>query len=145
MYANGPVSHGLGAGIPGDMSRLRFPVAPCAGALALALGVVAVAVERHGASSTAIASAVLAGGAGGLALWHGDRFAALVVADALLAGAVMMSLFGLGAMFVLPLLPMLAATVDTPARGVRPKHHRPSTVATFAAGPVRHLPLRRSA
>jgi hypothetical protein len=130
------------------MSRLRFPLGPAAGVLALALGaiVIILAVERHHPVGAPLASAILAGVAGGLALWQGDRLVGLVAADALLAGAVLVTLFGLGAVFVVPLVPMLVVTVDLPARRPRPRHVRPSTVATFAAGPVRQLPLlRRSA
>jgi hypothetical protein len=121
------------------MLRLRFPLGPVGGVLALALGVVSVAAERHhGGSGPGLASAILAGVAGGLALFRGDRLVALVAADALLAGAVTLNLLGLGAAFVVPLLPMLVATADASAGRPEPRHLARSTAAVgFAAGPAR--------
>ena len=140
-----PVSRSIVQGIPAHMSRLRFPLAPAAGVLAIAFAVVALAATGHrGTTGSVLVTAVLAGMGGALAVWHSDRVAALVAADALLASAVVATLFGLGAMFVVPLLGMLVATVDTPARTSRPKHLKPTNVVAFAAGPVRQLSVRRT-
>jgi hypothetical protein len=122
------------------MSRLRIPLAPVAAGLALALSVGVLLTElAHGAASAPkTASAILGGAAAVVALWHYDRMSGLAVADALLAGAVLVSMWGMGGLFVFPLLAMVAATLGTPVRQPRPKHLAPAGVTTtFVAGPVR--------
>jgi hypothetical protein len=122
------------------MSRLPVPLAPIAAALALGLALATVLLEvAHGGSASLTMSAVLGAGAGALVLWHHDRLPALAAADGLLAGAVLASLWGFAALFVFPLLVMVAATVDTPARRPRPRHLAPARLGTagFVAGPLR--------
>ena len=122
------------------MSRLSVPLAPIAGAVALALALATVILEMaHGGSVSLTASALLGAAAGGLGLWHYDRLPALAAADGFLAGAVLLSLWGFAAIFVLPLLAMVVATLDTPARQPQARHLAPSRFAAvaFAAGPVR--------
>ena len=46
-----------------------------------------------------------------------------------LAGAVLLSLWGFAAIFVLPLLAMVVATLDTPARQPQARHLAPSRFA----------------
>jgi hypothetical protein len=121
------------------MSRLRIPLAPLAGGLALAVAAAVLITEvAHDGSGPMTSSVVLGAAGGALALWQHDHLGALVTADALLAGAVLLTLFGLGAVFVFPLLGLLVATVFAPAGQPQPKHLAPWTFASgFAAGPVR--------
>jgi hypothetical protein len=122
------------------MSRLPVPISPIAGAVALGLAAALVVLGlAHGGSSLLILSAILGAVGGGVAVWNHDRLPALSAADAFLAAAVLVSLWGPGALFVLPLMGMVVATVDTPARVPQPRHLAPSRFVTegFAAGPVR--------
>jgi hypothetical protein len=122
------------------MSRLPVPLAPVAGALALGLALATLVLDvGHGVSASLTMTALLGAAAGGLGVWNHDRLPALAAADAFLAGAVLLGLWGFGALFVFPLMGMVAATLDTPARQPSPRHLLPSRFATegFAAGPVR--------
>jgi hypothetical protein len=125
------------------MSRLPVPLGPLGGALALLVATATLIAElATGPSVATTASLILGGGAGALALWHYERPGALVVADGLLAAAVVAALFGFGALFVLPLLVLLVATLDVPAEQPEPRHLAPSALATsFVAGPVRQSRL----
>jgi hypothetical protein len=118
------------------MSRLHVTLAPISGALALVLAAAGLIAETtHGGSVSMTASVVLGALGGGLALWQHRRLGALVTADALLAGAVLVSLFAFGTIFVFPLVPMLVATAATPATVPQAKHGTPSAFApAFAAG-----------
>jgi hypothetical protein len=121
------------------MSRLRVPVATLAGIFVLAVSTAILITEVQGdASPPTTASVALAAVAGVVALVGREHLAALVAADALLAGAALMSLFGIGAIFTIPLVPMLVATADASAARPEPRHLMRSTAAFgFAAGPGR--------
>src|SRR2546421_1129911 len=125
------------------MSRLSVPLAPIAGAVALALALATVILEMaQGGSVSLTASALLGAAAGGLGLWHYDRLPALAAADGFLAGAVLLSLWGFAAIFVLPLLAIVVATLDTPARHPQARHLAPSRFAAvpLPPGPRPHPP-----
>jgi hypothetical protein len=119
---------------------MPVPLAPVAGALALGLALATLILDvGHGVSASLTMTALLGAAAGVLGVWNHDRLPALAAADAFLAGAVLLGLWGFGALFVFPLMGMAAATLDTPARQPRPRHLAPSRLVTegFAAGPVR--------
>jgi hypothetical protein len=122
------------------MARPSAPLAPIAGAVALALAMATVVVEAtHGGSLSMTASAVLGAAGGGVGLWQYDRLPALVAADALLAAAVLLGLWGFAALFVVPLVAMGVATLSTSAHQTPARHLAPSRFAAtaFAAGPLR--------
>jgi hypothetical protein len=134
----------------GPMARIRIPLAPIGGTIALVFAFGgAFAALSGGAGATVWLSIVSGAGGGGLALWRREELGVLAVADGLLALAVLWSLFGFGLLFLLPLAAVLVATIDTPARGPARRYFTPpgSSVPAFAAGPARRLarPLIRVA
>jgi hypothetical protein len=126
----------------------RVPIlAPVAGAAALAVSVVAFAVtaggEVHGSPAT-LMTILLGVGGGVVALLRPDRIWALAFADALVATAAAVSMFGLGMLELLPLVLLGAATVRTPHRSVVPAAAPAAALGFEERQPVPEL-RRRSA